>query len=224
MDTRLLRWTAFFGVGAAAVYVAATASGSLLDSSYSQVGQHVSDLTGTGAPTRWELAPPYIIYNLLSAAFAAGVYLASNRNWLFKAATALLVINSIAGVMMVTFFTEDLGGSPTTFAGYGHIWFAAVSSLAIVTASVLYGFAFRRSPTWHGMSSVSFLVAAAFVVAAPFAVMTTAGHSGYAGLAERAAIAPFIIWLVVAGAGASMHGNRPGRPVLRSTATPASPT
>jgi hypothetical protein len=52
------------------VYLAATAAGSLLDPSYSQIRQHVSDLTATGAPTAADLAPPYILHNLLVVAIS----------------------------------------------------------------------------------------------------------------------------------------------------------
>ena len=37
----------------------------MLDSSYSQIRQHVSDLTATGAATAADLAPPYILLVLL---------------------------------------------------------------------------------------------------------------------------------------------------------------
>ena len=194
-----LRWAGYFGVAAAVIYVLATAGGSLLDPTYSQVRQHVSDLTATGAITRDELSPFYLLYNASVIGFAVSLYRFSERTVLFRSATGLLVLNAFAGVMMVTWLTEDLGGAPTTFAGTGHIVFATVSSLAIVSASILFGFAFRRTPGLRSMSTFSFAIGAAFVVTAPFAIIATAANS-YAGLAERAAIAPFIIWLLVLGA------------------------
>ena len=117
----------------------------------------------------------------------------------------------IAGMMMVTWFTEDLGGSPTTTAGIGHVILAGVSSITIVVASVVYGFAFRRmGRPWRVMSVFSFLIAALFVVAAPVAILTTASNSEFAGLAERAAIAPFIVWLLGVGAFAVLRRGEQG--------------
>lgn len=200
MANKTLRWAGVFGIAAALVYVAATAAGSLLDPSYSQIRQHVSDLTATGAPTTADLAPPYILYNFLVVALAFNLYGAGNRKLLFLFGLCLLTINAIAGVMMVTWFTEDLGGTPHTTAGAGHIVFASVSSLAIVAASLVYGLAFRRKGgSWRPMSLFSFLIAALFIVAAPFAITATAAKSEFAGLAERAAIAPFILWLLGVG-------------------------
>jgi hypothetical protein len=211
-----LRWAGYFAIAAATVYVGATASGSLLDPSYSQIRQHVSDLTATGASTEADLAPPFILYNLLVFALAMNLHAAFRRSRLFQIGLGLLTANAIAGVMMVTWFTEDLGGPPTTPAGTGHVVFASVSSMAIVVGSFVYGFAFRRmGRPWRTMSFLSFAVGTLFIVAAPFAVLTTAANSAYAGLAERAAIAPFIVWLFAVGGLLLIRGYEWSRPVGR---------
>lgn len=202
-----LKWTGYFAVAAALLYVGATAGGSLLDPSYSQVSQHVSDLTAAGAPTKDELSPFYLLYNVLVVLFAVGLYRASEKGRLFKLGSTLLAVNALAGMMMATLFTEDLTGAPSTFMGNGHVALAAISSVAILAALVVYGFAFRRSTTWRGLSTFSFVMSAAFVVAAPLAIVATAANS-YAGLAERAAIAPFIVWLFVVGGNAVLQHRR----------------
>jgi hypothetical protein len=197
---KTLRWAGYFANAAAAIYVGATAAGSLLDPSYSQLRQHVSDLTASGASTSADLAPLYVLYNLLAVAFAVNLYVASDRKRLFQVGLGLLTINALAGVMMVTWFAEDLGGTPTTVAGTGHVIFASVSSIAIVVGSFVFGFAFwRLGRSWQSMSFLSFGVGILFILAAPFAVLTTAAGSDLAGLAERAAIAPFILWLLGVG-------------------------
>jgi hypothetical membrane protein len=206
---KTLIWAGVFGIAAGVVYVAATASGTLLDPTYSQIRQHVSDLTATGAPTSADLAPPYILYNLLVVALALNLNIAAGGNRLFLLGLGLLTVNAIAGVMMVTWFAEDLGGAPRTIAGTGHVIFASVSSLAIVAGSFVYGFAFRRKGgSWRAFSPFSFLIGILFIVAAPAAIITTASDSGFSGLAERAAIAPFIVWLLGVGAFALLEGRR----------------
>ena len=215
---KTLRWTGYFGVAAVVVYVGATLAGSVLDPSYSQVRQHVSDLTATGAPTSDALAPLYLLYNMLALAFAINLYVASDRNRVFKIGLGLLIINAIAGAMMVTWFAEDLGGAPKTVAGTGHVVFASVSSVAIVIGSFLYGFAFRRSNAWRPVSLFTFVIGAMFIIAAPLAVVTTATSSDVAGLAERAAIAPFMAWLLVVGGYAILQGTRHSRAARGQTA------
>ena len=98
---------------------------------------------------------------------------------LFQIGRGLFTANAIAGVMMVTWFTEDLGGAPTTPAGIGHVVFASASSIATLVGSFGAGIL--------------------FILAAPFAVISIAANSDLAGLAERAAIAPFIVWLLGVG-------------------------
>jgi hypothetical protein len=209
---KTLRWAGYFAIAAAAIYVGATASGSLLAPAYSQIRQHVSDLTATDASTEADLVPPFILYNLLVFAFAVNLYIAFRHSRLFQIGLGLLTANAIAGVMMVTWFTEDLGGAPTTQAGIGHVVFASASSIAIVVGSFVYGFAFRRTGRpWRAMSFLSFAVGILFILAAPFAVMTTAANSDLAGLAERAAIAPFIVWLLGVGGFALFRGHESSR-------------
>ena len=110
-----------------------------------------------------------------------------------------LTTNAIAGVMMVTWFTEDLGGAPTTPAGIGHVVFASASSIAVVVGSFVYGSAFRRmGRRWR--------------------VISIAANSDLVGLAEQAAIAPFIVWLLGVGGFALFRGNESSRLTRRDQA------
>ena len=155
MDTRL-GWSGWSGLGAAAVYTGATAAGSLLDPGYSQLRQHVSDLTATGASTWAALVGPYIAYNLLVLAFAIGLYLASPRGRLWAVGLGLLAVNVLAGLGQVTWFREDAGGVPITFAGTGHLVLAGISSLTIVlgsTSSASPSAARRHGVPWRGSRS-----------------------------------------------------------------------
>jgi Protein of unknown function (DUF998) len=186
-------------MGAALVYVATTAAGSLLDPSYSQVRQHVSDLTATGASTWAPLAPLYLLHNALAVAFAIELYRASPGDRLWKLGTGLLVVNAFAGVMMVTLYREDIGGVPTTSAGAGHLVFAGLSSLVIVVAGFVYGVAFRRSAWLRPLAEFSFAVGVGFAILGPLAAVATAQKSDLAGLAERGPIGLFVLWLLVVG-------------------------
>jgi hypothetical protein len=184
-------------------------AGSLLDPSYSQIRQHVSDLTASGASTWTALAPAYLLYNGLAAAFAVALYSVSDRRRLWQAGTGLLLANAFAGVMMVTLFREDLGGVPTTIAGTGHLVFAGLSSVSILVAAFVYGIAFRRSSAWRRLSTFSLAIGLGFVVLGPLAAFATAQKSDLAGLAERGPIGLFLLWLAVVGAYAfAVHRDR----------------
>lgn len=193
-------WTEYFAVGAGFVYVAATAAGSLLDPSYSQLRQPVSDLTATFAVTRGALVAPYVVYNVLCFAFAIGLYETSDRSRLFEIGLALLTINAICGILMVTWFAEDAFGTTITPTGTGHIVLAGISSAAVVATAFVHGVAFRRSESLRPLSSFSFAVGTGFVILGPVAAAAVATKSHVAGLAERGPIGLFIVWLLVVGA------------------------
>lgn len=203
------RLTGFLGVATVAVYVVATGLGSVLDPSYSQLRQHVSDLTATGSSTWAVLVLYYVSYNVLCVSFAWALYATSSRTWQFKLGSGLLMANAVAGILMITVFREDLGGSPTTLAGWGHVGLATVSSLTIFVAAIAYGFAFRHSADWRPLSVFSFATAAAMIVLAPLAVVAMNGP--LAGLAERAAIGVFLVWMLAVGGYALLRSERPAR-------------
>jgi uncharacterized protein DUF998 len=186
-------------LAAVLVYVLATIAGSLLDPSYSQIRQHVSDLTATGAATWAALAPPYLLYNLLVAGFAVEFYRASPRDRLWRRGTVLVVANAVAGVMMISVFREDIGGVARTAAGAGHLMFAGLSSLVIVVAALVYGLAFRRSTRLRPLATFSFAVGLGFAILGPVAALAAAQKAEFAGLAERGPIGLFLLWLAVVG-------------------------
>jgi hypothetical protein len=211
-------------VTAAVVYVLATLGGSVLDPTYSQIRQHVSDLTATGASTWRALVGLYLLYNLLAAVFAVQLYRVSPGGRLWLAGTVLLLVNAFAGVMMITLFREDLGGVATTDAGIGHLVFAGISSLAILVAAFCYGFAFRRAAPWRGLSIFSLAVGVGFAVLGPLAAIATAQKSDLAGLAERGPIGLFIAWLLVVGSWTIASGGRIGGTPRRISVMSASIT
>jgi hypothetical protein len=210
MDARL-RWTGWSGLAAAAVYIGATAAGSLLDPKYSQIRQHISDLTATGASTWAALVGPYVAYNLLVLAFAFGLYGTSPRGRLWAGGLGLLALNALAGVGMVTWLREDVGGVPTTFAGAGHLVLAGISSLTIVLGSIVFGFAFRRSAAWRPLATFSFAVAVGFATLGPMAAIATTAKSDLVGLAERGPIGLFVVWLLVVAWFSLRRARRPLR-------------
>lgn len=206
------------GFAAITAYVAATAAGSALDPGYSQIRQHVSDLTAASAPTWAPLVIPYLAYNGLAMVFAMSLYRASPRTAAWRIGLGLLTANAIAGVGMVTVFREDLGGMPTTTAGAGHLVLAGVSSVSILLAALVFGIAFRRAAGWQPLSVPSLAIATGFAVLGPLAAVATATGSGIAGLAERGPIGLFLVWTAVVATFLMRQSGREiggkGRPVM----------
>ena len=200
------RFLALAGFSAALLYVITTIAGSVLDPSYSQLRQHVSDLTASGAATRDRLVAPYLFYNALVAAFALALWSESSRGRLFTAGLLALLLNAFAGVMMVSVFPEDLGGVPMTLAVAGHLFFAGISVLCTLAIAFVHGVAFR--PTSRALSTVSLAIGAGILVFGPLAIFATAARSDLAGLAERTPIGLFLAWIVAVSAYALYAGER----------------
>jgi Protein of unknown function (DUF998) len=206
---RLRQWIGVTGLSAVVTYVGATIAGSFLNPSYSQVRDHVSDLTATSAPTASELTPVYVFANLLVVAFGIGLYLASDRGSTSKTALRLLSINAIAGVATVTWLRGDVHGTAATVAGAGHVGFAIVSFLAILVGLFVYGFAFKEDAAWRSLSIVTFVIGVMFAVLGPFAAVASATNNDLAGLAERGATGLVTLWLLVVSFYALIHTSRP---------------
>jgi hypothetical protein len=204
------------GLGAPLIYVTATAAGSLLDPSYSQLRYHVSELTASGAPTWAALAPAYVTYNLLVAALGVVLFLAL-RGRLFAIGAGLLATNAAAGILSVTVLRQDPGGLPTTAAGVGHLVAAGVMVLAVLAAAFLYGVAFRRSVLWRPLSRFSFGIGIGLLVVGPIGAL--AAGTQLAGLAERLPIGLSLLWLAGIG-GFALRLTRHG---LSARPSPAGP-
>jgi hypothetical protein len=200
------------GLIAVGLYVGATVLGGVLDPHYSQIGNSISQLTATGAPSWSVEAPLYAAYNLVLFGFSVAIYRTlSNARRLTALAVVFFAIGAIAGLGQVTFFRQDPGGIPVTVSGLGHIILAAVSSLLTVVSTLVYGFAFRRDATWRKLSSPSFGATAALLLSGPAAALTVT--TAYAGLFERVTIGVFMLWVVVVSVfalgSARIAGNTP---------------
>lgn len=163
---------------------------------------------------------PYLFYNALVAAFAVAVYLESARGTLFKLGLAALVLNSIAGALMVSLFPEDPGGLPTTPQGTGHLAFAGVSVLCTLAIALVHGVAFR--PVSRTLATISFAIGVGILVFGPLAAVATAAQSDLAGRAERVPIALFLGWVAAVSAYALRFGAKSG-PIARMRTVTHSP-
>jgi hypothetical membrane protein len=183
------------GIAAVGLYVGTTLLGGILDPQYSQVGNAISELTGSMAPDRALLAPLYIGYNVLLLGFGYALFRAAAGGILFPVAVVLLALAALSGIGQVTAFRMDSDGSAQTTVGMIHLVLVGVSSVLCLTIAILYGVAFRGVPTLRRLSRYSFATAAGLVLTAPLA----AGSIGtdLMGLFERITIGVFMLWVVV---------------------------
>jgi hypothetical protein len=191
------------GVLAPLVYVVAGILGGLLRPGYSQSVHAISELIARGAPNTSLLIPLFTLYDILLAAFGAGLLQTVNtysevRSRRSGAWGALaLVVAGLLGVVMNLFFPQDPGGPPVTFAGTMHVVLAGVLSLGTMLAILGTGLWLRQMPglrAYWRYSLVSLAVVVAFGGLGAAAIATS---NPYLGLVEQVTIGACIQWVFV---------------------------
>ncbi len=192
------------GILAPIFYVAVVIAGGLLRPGYSQVAQYVSELIEAGAPNKALLDPLFAVYNLLTMAFALGLWNyirgvpGSARKSLGVTGACVLLIEGLVGFLTV-FFPQDPIGSAATTTGTVHIALAGLSSLTTMLAMLFIGLWLSASPSLRGFGWYSFVSVTLVFVSGGMAAATIAHPGPFNGLIERITIGGFLQWLVVIG-------------------------
>jgi hypothetical protein len=192
------------GVLAPVLYAATVLTGGLLRPGYSHVSQFVSELIATGAPNKWLLDPVFIAYNLLTIAFAMGLFVVVRasgevrRRLAGSLGSVILMLEGIFGLATL-FFPQDPIGTPITATGTMHMMLAGLSSLTSMLPILLMGFWFRYIPSLRQYGAYSFVSVALVFAFGGLAAYSGAVGSPIAGLIERLTIGAFLQWMFVVG-------------------------
>ncbi len=190
------------GLLAPIVYVIAVIIGGLLWPGYSHVSQYVSELIGSGAPTKQLLDPIFAIYNLLTVAFAFGLYQAvraevQHRRKLVGSIGELILLAEGLFGFATLFFPQDPFNVQITSTGVMHIVLAGLSSLTTMLSMLLMGFWFTANPRLRAYGVYSFISVAIVFIFGGMAAATGVNHSPVLGIIERITIGGFLQWLFV---------------------------
>jgi hypothetical protein len=188
------------GAAAAAVYVFTVILGGLLRPGYNHLSQAVSELIENGAPNRTILNALFLVYNLLRAGFAVGLFSSrgdgNGKGGAVVAAGIVLLAEAACGFATV-FFPQDVPGTAATATGVMHIVLAGLSSLSTMAALLMMTVWFYRVRTFPGYGLYSLVTLILVFVAGGAAALTTARGVPLNGLAERITIGGFIQWVFV---------------------------
>src|SRR5512143_2840230 len=105
------------GILSSVLYVATDALASWLYRGYSYVDQNYSELLATGAPTRTFMLVVSIAYNLLVAAFAAGVWTSASPKRTARITGVMMVGYAVLSMITPSFFQMDMRGAQVTPRG-----------------------------------------------------------------------------------------------------------
>jgi uncharacterized protein DUF998 len=185
------------GILSSAFYVATDALASWRYEGYSFVDQNYSELLATGAPTRSFMLLVSIVYNLLVAGFAVGVWTSTSPTRTARITGAMMVGYAVLSMITPALFQMDMRGAPATPRGSLHAPMTAAMSLFIVLS---IGFGAFLLGTWFRVYSF-----ATIVILLTFGVLTAlqapqleAGRSTpWMGLTERINIYATMLWFAV---------------------------
>src|SRR5687768_9149420 len=98
------------GIVSTLLYFAIDAFGALSYPGYDYAAQTISEMSAVGAPTRFLLAPLYLIYTLLLLAFAFGVGASAGERRGVRMAANLLAGVGLVGLVLA-FFPMQMRGN-----------------------------------------------------------------------------------------------------------------
>lgn len=186
--------------GAAAMLGVAWFAAALLALQYGSSGldwtRHYVSQFANG-PRGWLLAVGVLGHAAGNFALGLGLYRSLGRGTLRDWASALFLMATAAFALAGLFAVEPPGAAPSA-SGAIHRAAASASFALELAALGLFSAAFAAQAPWRGMARVSLALLA--LAAAAAAMLVVAILIGWRqGLAERAALAPFMAWEFYAG-------------------------
>ena len=179
------------GIISPILYLIMVIIGGALIFGYSHITETVSELLVAGAPNRPLLATLMISSSVLGILFPIGLHRGINEGRGSKIGPAFLIIASVLGIF-TTYFPQDPGGPPVTFAGTVHVVLIIPMVILSLGAFIAFWRRLKSDSLWSGYDRYSLIT---FIVAIPLGVISAVSlDSPYIGLLERISVAVILQW------------------------------
>jgi len=179
------------GIISPLLYLIMVIIGGALIPGYSHITETVSELLVAGAPNRSLLATLMISSSVLGILFPIGLHRGINEGRGSKVGPAFLIIASVLGIF-TTYFPQDPGGPPVTFAGTVHVVLIIPMVILSLGAFIAFWRRLKSDSLWSGYDRYSLIT---FIVAIPLGVISAVSlDSPYVGLLERISVAVILQW------------------------------
>ena len=185
------------GVLSSALYVVTDVLASWLYEGYRYVDQNYSELLATGAPTRTLMLLASIAYNLLVAAFAAGVWTSDSPKRTARITGAMMVGYAVLSMITPSFFQMDMRGTQATPRGSLHGPMTAVMSLFIILSIGFGAFLLGRRFRFYSVATIAVLLAFGVLTALQAPRLEAGQYTPWMGLTERINIYATMLWFAV---------------------------
>lgn len=186
-----------FGIIGPVVYILAVFIGGALRHDYSALYNSISELSMANAPNKVLMDVLFGIYNLFIIIFGLGAYLDGEIvSKKFNAATIMLVVIGILGLMVLV-FTQDPRGATVTLNGTLHIVLSGITAALTILTVLLVGLSFKSYENMKIFSWYSYLTALFIFISGGAGAASIANNSPIGGLFERITIFLFMIWVII---------------------------
>lgn len=168
---------------------------------YSYTDQNISELLATGAPTRPFMLGVSVVYNLLVAAFAAGVWRSSGPKQTARITGAMILGYAILSMITPLFFQMDMRGAAVTPRGSLHGPMTAVMSLFILLSmgfgATMLGKRFRN----YSIATIVIVILFGILTVLQVPQLEAGQSTPWMGLTERVNIYATMLWFALLSIG-----------------------
>jgi len=189
------------GLWSSSLYVATDLMAASWYAGYSITDQNYSELLATGAPTRSLMILVSIAYNLLVAAFAAGVWTSARPKRTARMTGAIMVGYAALSLVTPLFFQMDMRGAEVTSRGSLHGPMTAVMSLFILLSIGFGAFLLGRRFKLYSFATIVIVVIFGVLTGLQAPRLVAGQSTPWMGLTERVNIYATMIWFAALAIG-----------------------
>ena len=198
------------GLWSSLLYVATDLIAASWYTGYSLTDQNYSELLAAGAPTRSPMILVSIAYNLLVAAFAAGVWTSAKPKRTAHITGAIIAGYAALSLVTPLFFQMDMRGAEATARGSLHGPMTAVMSLFILLSMGFGAFLLGRRFRFYSFATIVIVVIFGILTGLQAPRLEAGQSTPWMGLTERVNIYATMIWFAALATGLLKMGKGQG--------------
>lgn len=191
------------------VYGMADLLGALSWNGYHYASQAISELSAIGAPSRSQVFPLFVIYDLLVIAFGFGVRASAGRNRGLRVTGAFLIAVGVVG-LVATQFPMQLRGAERALTDTMHIMLTAVIVLCIFIVVGFGAGAFGKGFRVYSIATVLVMLVFGVLAGLDGPRVDANLPTPFLGVTERINVGAYLLWVAVLAV-ALLRTHRHGR-------------
>jgi len=205
------------GIGYGVAYVTANdlIAATIFDG-YSRIDQAISELSGTGAPSRGFLNAMLPLFTLLVFGFGIGVWRAAGRSRALRVTGGILIAQAIMFPLWLLFpmtSRDEMVQATSHTNDIGHMVLSASAVLFIVTEMAFSAAALGKFFRCFAISMMITAMAAGGYVASTTSDVAAGAPTPWMGAVERVSYGSWLLWMAVLAIVLLRKAGRPRDPV-----------